>query len=98
MPEPNANAEPDILTDVEVARLLRCSNEKVRRWRYSAPPRGPRYFRLDRSVRYRRSDVLDFMEKVLVGTQQQPLDDEPAPTSPKRFNRTRKQSGGRRAA
>jgi len=87
MPEPNANAEPDILTDVEVARLLRCSNEKVRRWRYSAPPRGPRYFRLDRSVRYRRSDVLDFMEKVLVGTQQQPLDDSSTPSTKRRGRR-----------
>jgi predicted DNA-binding transcriptional regulator AlpA len=87
MPEPNANAEPDILTDVEVARLLRCSNEKVRRWRYSAPPRGPRYFRLDRSVRYRRSDVLDFMEKVLVGTQQQPLVDSSTPSTKRRGRR-----------
>ena len=109
MPEPNVYAPPtppvalvekavaDVLTDVEVARLLRCSPEKVRRWRYAVPPRGPRYFRLDRSVRYRRTDVVDFMEKVLVGTQQQPLD-EPPPTAQKRSSRTHKQSGGRRAA
>lgn len=99
MPEPNAYAQPapptalvekavtDVLTDVEVARTLRCSVEKVRRWRYAVPPRGPRFFRLDRSVRYRRSDVVDFMERTLVGTQQQPLDTEPNPSTKRRGRR-----------
>lgn len=99
MPEPNVYAQPappvalvekavaDVLTDVEVARTLRCSVEKVRRWRYSVPPRGPRFFRLDRSVRYRRADVVAFMEQTLVGTQLQPLDDEPHPSTKRRGRR-----------
>ncbi|MBK9963446.1 MAG: hypothetical protein IPP07_00515 [Holophagales bacterium] len=58
-PDPN-----DVQTEKEVARDLRVSVEKVRRMRYAVPPRGPRFFRIDRSVRYRRRDVLDFADLV----------------------------------
>ena len=110
MPEANTYAQPgpsdaligqavrDILTDAEVAKVLRVSVEKIRRMRYSVPPRGPRFFRIDRSVRYRLEDVLTYVQGALVATAQQPLDDEPTPTSPKRLNPTPKQRGGRRAA
>jgi len=102
MNEPNENViAPNpkaVLTDVEVADVLRVSVTKIRRGRYAVPPRGPRFFRVDRSVRYTMADVLDFIRTTTVGTKQQPLAPEPTPTPPKRFNRTRKQSGGRRAA
>lgn len=102
MNEPNQNVTtPDpraVLTDVEVADVLRVSVTKIRRARYAVPPRGPRFFRVDRSVRYTMADVLDFIRATSVGTKQQPLPAEPTPTSPKRSNRTAKQSGGRRAA
>lgn len=87
-----------VLTDAEVADVLRVSVTKIRRARYAVPPRGPRFFRVDRSVRYLMADVLAFIRATSVGTKAQPLDAEPTPASQKRPARTRKQSGGRRAA
>lgn len=91
MPEANQTATqpapPDVLTEKEVAAELRVSVEKVRRMRYSVPPRGPRFFRVDRSIRYRRRDVAEFVDLSLVATLKQPIDDTPTPSTKRRGRR-----------
>ena len=51
-----------LLTEAELAKLLRVSHECLRRWRYAG--RGPSFVRLlDRLVRYRLCDVHAWMDK-----------------------------------
>ena len=52
---------PDfLLTQLEYANLRRCSERTIERERASGT--GCRYIKIGRSVRYRRTDVLDFIE------------------------------------
>ncbi len=50
-----------ILTETEVAEILRCTKAALRRWRREG--RGPRFIRVGRLIRYRLSDVEEFLEK-----------------------------------
>ena len=55
----------ELLTAEEAARLLRVKVQTLAAWRYTA--RYPlRWIRCGRSVRYRRSDVLEFLNKQTV--------------------------------
>jgi excisionase family DNA binding protein len=54
--------EGDLMTEEQVAKLLTVSVSTVKRLRVSG--KGPRYIRVsERVVRYRRKDVLDWMER-----------------------------------
>lgn len=50
-----------LLTGREAADLLRLSERTLERHRVAGT--GPRFIRLGRAVRYRRRDVLDFVER-----------------------------------
>jgi hypothetical protein len=50
-----------LLTGVEYARLRRCSIRTIERERSAGT--GCRYIKLGRSVRYKRSDVVEFIEQ-----------------------------------
>ena len=47
----------DFLSDAEVAKIIGCSRQSLKQWRIMQPPRGPKFVRFERMVRYRRSDV-----------------------------------------
>lgn len=47
----------DFLTDVEVAQIIGCSRQSLKQWRIMQPPRGPKFVRFERMVRYSRRDV-----------------------------------------
>ena len=49
-----------LLLDTEVAEILGASISSVRKWRLQG--RGPRFVRLGGAVRYRESDVLEYVE------------------------------------
>lgn len=51
----------ELLTGQEYARLRRCSVRTVERERSTGE--GCRYIKLGRAVRYRRRDVVDFIER-----------------------------------
>jgi hypothetical protein len=51
----------ELLTGQEYARLRRCSIRTVERERSNGS--GCRYVKISRAVRYRRRDVLDFIEQ-----------------------------------
>ena len=51
----------ELLTGQEYARLRRCSVRTVERERSTGE--GCRYIKLGRAVRYRRRDVLNFIER-----------------------------------
>ena len=54
------------LTEREVAELLGLSVATLRAWRHRG--KGPRFFRLGRSVRYLPSDLADFVRESAVDT------------------------------
>lgn len=56
---PTPNTEP-LLTEAEAAELLSLSVRTLQAWRYGSS--GPRYCRLGRMVRYRRADLLTWIE------------------------------------
>jgi hypothetical protein len=60
----------ELLTGPEYADLRRCSVRTVERERTSGT--GCRYIKFSRSVRYRRRDVLDFMEQRVRGSTSEP--------------------------
>jgi helix-turn-helix protein len=51
----------DLLTQPEYAKIRRCSERTVERER--ATGSGCRYVKIGRAVRYRRRDILEFIEK-----------------------------------
>jgi hypothetical protein len=53
--------QEELLTGKEYARLRRCSLRTVERERGTG--QGCKYIKLGRIVRYRRRDVLDFIER-----------------------------------
>lgn len=55
-------APPELLTTVEAARLLRVKVETLAAWRYTARYPLP-WIRCGRSVRYRHSDLLAFLNR-----------------------------------
>lgn len=50
-----------LLTPREYARIRRCSERTIERERTSG--RGCRYIKIGRGVRYRRGDILDFIDQ-----------------------------------
>lgn len=53
------SAKP-LLMDTEVAEITGASIFRVRKWRLQG--RGPRFLRLGGAIRYRESDVLEYVE------------------------------------
>lgn len=50
-----------LLTERETSELLKCTVAALRRWRRER--RGPRFVKLGRLIRYRDSDLEDFVEQ-----------------------------------
>jgi excisionase family DNA binding protein len=64
---PRANADADaMLAEVHAAKLLNLSTRTLQAWRLSS--RGPAFVRAGRAVRYRRSDLLAWIEANTVMT------------------------------
>ena len=59
MTEPATGREPELLTIAEAAELVRAPVATLRFWRHLGT--GPRSFRLDRRVLYRRDDLHDWI-------------------------------------
>jgi excisionase family DNA binding protein len=58
----SAYCDPDaLMTQREAAALLRLSERTMERHRTAGT--GPRYLALGRAIRFRRRDVLDFIER-----------------------------------
>ncbi len=53
-----------LLDETEAACILNCTKSALRRWRLER--RGPPFVRLGRLIRYRLSDLEEFIEKNLV--------------------------------
>jgi len=54
-----------MLTEKQVAALLGVSQHCLRAWRWRAKNRGPRYVKMESSIRYRESDVKAYLERCL---------------------------------
>lgn len=55
---------PLLLKESEAAIPLTTSVHNLRKWRYSGT--GPAYCKLGKSVRYRMSDIIEYIEKSVV--------------------------------
>lgn len=56
--------QDQLLTVEETAALLKISTETLKEWRLNAEGEGPKFLRLGhRTVRYRRSDVAQWMDE-----------------------------------
>ena len=60
MPDSTARPHAELLTISEAATLLRAPVATLRYWRHLGT--GPHSFRIGRTVRYWRSDVLQWLE------------------------------------
>jgi Helix-turn-helix domain len=49
------------LTEAEVSGIMKCTKAALRRWRREG--RGPRFLRIGRLIRYRVSDLEEFLDK-----------------------------------
>ena len=60
-PEVPASQDPDgLLTETQVAQLTGLSIRTYQAWRLRGG--GPRYIKIGRSIRYKRADVLEWIE------------------------------------
>jgi len=59
-----AVADPDLLTEGEAAQLLKIQPATLATWRVKGRPHLP-FVRVGRCVRYRRQDILAFIERHL---------------------------------
>ena len=64
-PVQNTVENDALLAESEVARLLCLSVRTLQAWRISGA--GPSYVRAGRAIRYRRRDVIDWIEANTVG-------------------------------
>ncbi len=53
-----------LLDEAEAARILHCTRSALRRWRLER--RGPPFVRIGRLIRYRPSDLEEFIERNVV--------------------------------
>jgi hypothetical protein len=51
----------ELLDEKEVARILHCTAAALRHWRREG--RGPQFIRVERCIRYRESDLVQYIEK-----------------------------------
>ena len=49
----------DFLTEKEAAELLRLEPDTLKHWRFQK--KGPTYYKLGGAIRYRESELLDFI-------------------------------------
>ena len=63
-------ADQEMLTTVELARALKVSSRTLDNWRSES--RGPAYFRVEGAVRYRVSDVKEWLGACFVRTLETP--------------------------
>ncbi|HVZ99145.1 MAG TPA: helix-turn-helix domain-containing protein [Caulobacterales bacterium] len=56
-----------MLDTAGAARFLGVSPQTLEKWRCYRPEDGPAFMKIGRVVRYRRSDLLDFMAARVVG-------------------------------
>jgi predicted DNA-binding transcriptional regulator AlpA len=68
VPASPASLVPELLTPEQVAELLHVEASLLRRWRYER--RGPMSFKIGKYVRYRRDDVLEWIDEQRVATGQ----------------------------
>jgi excisionase family DNA binding protein len=61
-----------LMTPLEVGQMLGVNEQTLRNWRRERS--GPTYIRVGRQVRYRESDIHDFLE----ANENRPLDDDAA--------------------
>ncbi|MGB2331060.1 MAG: helix-turn-helix transcriptional regulator [Pseudomonadales bacterium] len=60
----------DFLTEQEVADLFRLLPTTLRQWRFNK--KGPTYYKLGGAIRYRESELIDFINSSRIeGNQQQ---------------------------
>ena len=68
---PSASTQPTVLNEHEAATYIHMSTSYLRkqRWKGTQPDRasGPPYIRIGRSIRYRRQDLDDWMERNRAG-------------------------------
>jgi predicted site-specific integrase-resolvase len=58
---------PDLMTEIEVAELLRLTRQTLSRWRQE--DRGPPFIQVEGSIRYQRETVQRWLdERTLGGT------------------------------
>lgn len=57
-----------LLRPEELADLLQVQPKTLENWRGMTPPRGPRFIKIGRSVRYRTLDVLRYLTEQTVET------------------------------
>ena len=50
-----------LMTEDETSEILKCTVAALRRWRRER--RGPRFVKLGRLIRYRQSDIEDFVDR-----------------------------------
>ena len=69
-PQGGDHDHASLLTERQVAALLNCTVSALRRWRLEG--RGPRWCKIERLVRYRRSDIERWVESQAVETGMDP--------------------------
>jgi len=63
-------SDAELIREKEAARLLSVSGATLRRWRCIG--QGPHFYRIGRSVRYRKQDVEQFLAGRVVSPTQPP--------------------------
>jgi predicted DNA-binding transcriptional regulator AlpA len=63
---------PELLTESDVAAILQVSLASVRRWRFER--HGPKYLKVGASVRYRRTDLTQWLDSRPAGGELTELD------------------------
>lgn len=62
----NTSNDPnELLTEWEAAQFLKASVRSLQTWRSPKKKSGPRYVKLNRMVRYRRQDLIDWVDSNL---------------------------------
>ena len=64
-PKPTTTEPVQLLREVEVAKRLNVSISSLRRWRYEKI--GPKFIRIGGILRYRLTDVDDFIQRHISG-------------------------------
>jgi len=71
MLQPNTSLDPDaLLVEIHAADLLKVSSRTLQAWR--ANRRGPPFIRAGRAIRYRRRDLIAWMDANTVSPSEAP--------------------------
>lgn len=61
-----------LMDENETSKMLKVSIQTLRNWR--AKEKGPAYYRIGRSIRYKKKDVEAYLERRFIQTSFKPLD------------------------